>query len=352
MTDMDGIRENVIINAWANRFRRSPDQHNEPHVTDAELVEMPGEPERLLAITIDTVCEEITHGVYREPHTMGWVTAIASLSDLAAVGADPVGVVVSVSMEPGVDEAFVHDAAEGLEYACRAHGVFILGGDTNTTPTTSLTACAVGLVPKERVLRRKGASVGDAVFLSGYAGAGNALGLARLTGMPDEAFPESGYRPTAELAMGRLLRGFATSCMDTSDGVLATLDQMMRLNDMGFVIDCDCGRLLDHDVLEFCKRTGAPHWLMAGGPHGEFRLLFTVPPDRVARFLAATQREGLAPVSLGTVQSKKAVSMSTPDGAMVDVDVARLRNLLYDTGDDMERFVREFMEVGKQWGLE
>jgi hypothetical protein len=91
---------------------------------------------------------------------------------------------------------------------------------------------------------------------------------------------------------------------------------------------------------------------MAGGPHGEFRLLFTVPPDRVARFLAATQREGLAPVSLGTVQSKKAVSMSTPDGAMVDVDVARLRNLLYDTGDDMERFVREFMEVGKQWGLE
>jgi thiamine-monophosphate kinase len=352
MTDMDGIRENVIIDAWASRFRRSPDQHNEPHETDAELVEMPGEPERLLAITIDTVCEEITHGVYLEPHTMGWVTAVASLSDLAAVGADPIGVVVSVSTKPDADEAFVHGVAEGLEYACRAHGVFILGGDTNATPTTSLTACAVGLVPKERVLTRKGASVGDAVFLSGLAGAGNALGMARLTGMPDEAFPERSYRPTAELAMGRLLRGFATSCMDTSDGVLATLDQMMRLNDTGFVIDCDCGRLLDPDVLDFCKRTGAPHWSMAAGPHGEFRLLFTVPPAGVAGFLAATQREGLTPISLGTVQEKKAVSMSTTDGAMVDVDVARLRNLLYDAGDDMDSFVREFMAAGKEWGLD
>jgi thiamine-monophosphate kinase len=274
------------------------------------------------------------------------------LSDLAAVGADPVGMVVSVSLEPEADESFVHDASEGIEYACRAHGVFVLGGDTNETPTTSLTACAVGQVPKERVLRRTGASVGDAVFLSGHAGAGNALGLARLSGMPDDAYPEREYRPTAEIAMGRMLRGFASSCMDTSDGVLTTLDQMMRLNGTGFVIDCDCSRLLDPGVLEFCKATGTPHWLMAAGPHGEFRLAFTVPPEKVARFLAATQREGLSPISLGTVQEKRAVTMATVDGGTVDVDVARLRNLLYETGGDWERYVREFVAAGKEWGLE
>lgn len=352
MIDMDGIRENVIIDAWAERFRRSPDQHNEPHETDAELVEMPGEPERLLAVTIDTVSEEITEGVYRDPHTMGWVTAVASLSDLAAVGADPLGVVVSVSTAPDADESFAQGVAEGLEYACRSHGVFILGGDTNATRTTSLTACAVGLVPRERVLTRRGASPGDAVFLSGYAGIGNALGLARLSGLPDDAFPESEYRPTAELAMGRLLRGFASSCMDTSDGVFATLDQMMRVNGAGFVLDCDCSRMLDPAVLDFCKRTETPHWLMAAGPHGEFRLLFTVPPEKVAGFLGAVQREGLAPVSIGTVQEKKAVSVMTPAGTTVDVDVARLRNLIYEVDGDMERFVREFVEAGKKWGLE
>jgi thiamine-monophosphate kinase len=352
MNEMDTVRENAIIDAWAGRFKRSPDQHNATHESDAELVEMPGEPERLLAITIDTVCEEITQGVYRDPHTMGWVTAVASLSDLAAVGADPLGLVVSVSTEPGADGTFVRAVAEGIEYACRAHGVFVLGGDTNTTPTTSMTACAIGLVPKERYLTRKGAAVGDAVFLSGHVGSGNALGLARLTGMPEDAFPEGGYRPTAELAMGRLLRGFASSCMDTSDGVLATLDQMMRLNGVGFTVDCDCSRLLERAVLTFCEQTATPRWLMAAGPHGEFRLLFTVPPVKVAGFLAATEREGLQPVSLGTVQEKPAVSMMTSTGGMVDVDVARLRNLLYESGDDMERYVREFVEAGREWGLE
>ena len=349
---MDGIRENVLINAWAGRFRRSPDQHNLPHQTDSELVEMPGEPERFLAITIDTVCEEITQGIYRDPHTMGWVTAVASLSDLAAVGADPLGIVVSVSTAPDTSEDFTHGVAEGLDYACRAHGVFVLGGDTNASPTTSLTACAVGLVPRERVLRRTGASPGDAVFLSGHAGTGNAVGLARLSGMPDDAYPESTYRPTAELDMGRLLRGFASSCMDTSDGVFATLDQMMRLNDAGFVVDCDCDRLLDPDVLDFCKRTDTPHWLMAAGPHGEFKLLFTVPPEKLKGFLGATGREGLTPISLGTVQEKTAISLATLAGTTVDIDVARLRNLLYEVDGDMERYVREFVAVGREWGLD
>ncbi|MCK4512587.1 thiamine-monophosphate kinase [bacterium] len=351
MSGMDGIRENAIINAWAGRFRRSPDQHNEPHETDAELVEMPGEPERFLAITIDTVSEEILEGIYRDPHTMGWVTAVASLSDLAAVGADPIGIVVSVSTTPDADEEFTRGVAEGLEYACRAHGVFILGGDTNAAPTTSLTACAVGLVPRERVLTRKGAAPGDAVFLSGHAGIGNALGLARLGGLPDDAFLESGYRPTAELAMGRLLRGFASSCMDTSDGVFATLDQMMRINGTGFVIDCNCSRMLDPNVLDFCKRTDTPQWLMAAGPHGEFKLLFTVSPEKVAGFMGAVTREGLAPVSLGTVQERRAVSVMTDAGTTVDVDVARLRNLLYDVEGDMERFVREFVKAVEEWGL-
>ncbi len=260
-------------------------------------------------------------------------------------------IVVSVSTTPDADEEFTRGVAEGLEYACRAHGVFILGGDTNAAPTTSLTACAVGLVPRERVLTRKGAAPGDAVFLSGHAGIGNALGLARLGGLPDDAFPESGYRPTAELAMGRLLRGFASSCMDTSDGVFATLDQMMRINGTGFVIDCNCSRMLDPNVLDFCKRTDTPQWLMAAGPHGEFKLLFTVSPEKVAGFMGAVTREGLAPLSLGTVQERRAVSVVTDAGTTVDVDVARLRNLLYDVEGDMERFVREFVEAGKEWGL-
>jgi thiamine-monophosphate kinase len=351
MSLMDAVRENVLIDAWTGRFRRSPDQLNEPHETDAELLEMPGEPDRYLAITIDTISEEISEGIYRDPHTMGWVTAVASLSDLAAVGAAPLGMVVAASVPREADPEFGRGIAEGIEYACRAHGVFVLGGDTNLSSLTSLTACAVGLVPRDRYLTRRGAVPGDAVFLSGPAGAGNALGLARVAGMPDDAFPESLYRPTAELKMGHLLRGFATSCMDTSDGVLATLDQLMRINGVGFTVDCDCDRLLDTEVLEFCRRTGTPHWMMAAGPHGEFRLLFTIGPKKLAGFLAACEREGLSPVSVGTVQPTPAVALRTATGDIVEVDVAGLRNLLLDAAGDMEKMIAGFRAKGDEWGL-
>ena len=81
-------------------------------------------------------------------------------------------------------------------------------------------------------------------------------------------------------------------------------------------------------------------------------MLFTVPPEKVNGFLGAVQREGLSPISVGTVQEKRAVSMVTGAGSTVDVDVAHLRNLYYEVDGDMERFVREFVEAGKTWGLE
>lgn len=351
MSEMDGIRENVMINAWAGRFGRSDLQRNEPHESDAELVEIPGDQDRYLAMTIDTVSEEIAEGIYRDPHTMGWVTAVASLSDLAAVGASPLGLLISVSVPGDADPAFSRGVAEGMESACRAHDVYILGGDTNTGRDTALTACAVGLVPKDGALTRLGMRPGDAVFLSGRAGIGNALGLARLSGLSEDAFPESAYRPSAELEVGEMLRGHASACMDTSDGVLATLDQMMRLNSLGFVVDCDWGRILDPDVLAFCRSTGTPEWLMLAGPHGEFRLVFTVHAQAVAGFLEAAEKAGIAPVSLGTVQPEACVSLSMLSGENVRVDVARLRNLLYDVEGDTGRLVREFTEAGRQWGL-
>ena len=351
MSGMETIRENVIIDAWAKAFSRSPGQQNDPHESDAELVELPGDPGRLLAVTIDTVYEEIAEGIYRNPHTMGWVTAVASLSDLAAVGADALGLLLSVSVQADKG-GMAAGIAAGIEEACLTHNVFVLGGDTNEAPGVSLTSCAVGTVPKGEALSRRGVAPGDAVFLSGPAGSGNALGLARLGGHPDDAFPEESYRPAAELAAGKFLRGYASACMDTSDGVFATLDQLMRLNAVGFVVDCDWWRMLAPEVVAFCAATETPHWLMAAGPHGEFRLLYTVPAEKVSGFLDAAQAEGMMPVSLGTAQPAPSISLALTSGRTVDIDVAFLRNLMYEVGGDMERYVREFIEAGEKWGLD
>jgi len=352
MNSMEEIFENVIINSWVQHFLRTPCQFNKPHEADAELIEIPGDSNHYLAITIDTVAEEITMGLYREPYTMGWVTVMACLSDLAAVGAEPLGLVVSVSVEPDRDKAFTSSITRGMEDACRTLGIFILGGDTNITPTISLTGCAPGLVPRERVMTRCGCKPGEDVFITSGVGIGNALGLVRLTKLPDNFFPEKLYRPTARIKEGQSLRNYASCCMDTSDGLLTTLDQLMRLNGLGFVIDCNWERILAPEVMELCNNTKTPPWSMIAGPHGEFELLFTIPAKVVDEVLAQSQFEGTNLIRLGRVQQTQAISLVLPSGRSVNIDMAPLRNLLQNVKGDPERYVKEFRVLGKKWGLE
>jgi thiamine-monophosphate kinase len=349
---MDEILENAAIDAWAGAFRRAPSRANAPHESDAELLEIESLPDRYLAITIDTVAEEIATGLYRDAFTMGWVTVMASLSDLAAVGADPVGVVVSVSAPPGGDAGFVDGARRGMEEACRSVGTFVLGGDLNEMPAVSLTGCAIGTVPRDAARTRLGIRPGDAVFLTGPAGDGNALGLVRLAGLSDALFLEAEYRPAARLSEGVALRGRATASMDTSDGVLTTLDQLARLNGRGFVVDCDWPALLSRRALDLCERTGTPPWMMLAGPHGEFELAFTVPAFGVEAFVKEAPGIGLNPVPLGTVVEGEGITLVLPSQRRVGIDMAPVRNLLGTTEGDLACYLDELRRLGRSWDLE
>jgi len=343
MKSLEDILEIREINRWVRRFERSPHQRNAPHASDAELVELGGNNGQLLAVTIDTVSEEITRGIYREPFTMGWVTVMACLSDLAAVGADPLGVVVSVSVEPARGPAFCDGIARGMQAACRRSGVWILGGDTNTSLSINLTGCAAGLLPRRNRLTRIGCKSGDLVFLSGPAGAGSAIGLARLAGLPPELFPESAYRPSARIREGRLLRNYASCCMDTSDGVLATLDQLMRLNAAGFVVETDPKSILRRDVARLADFARIPPWVMLAGHHGEFELLFTVPAVKAADFQSEASRMNWAPVPIGRVAAGQGIQLKV-EGRLRTIDTGSIRNLFAKYGDSPDAYVRELLK--------
>ena len=140
--------------------------------------------------------------------------------------------------------------------------------------------------------------------------------------------------------------------MDTSDGLLTTLDQLMRINGVGFTVDCDWETILSPEVLAFCAATGTPHWLMAGGPHGEFELVFSVRADSVESFLRESQAAGMSPIKLGIANEALSVTLALPSGGRLEVDVAALRNLLFTTEGDLHRLVQEFSSLGKKWGLE
>ena len=344
MKPLEEILEINEINQWIRRFSRSPQQRNVAHGADAELIEINGNDGQWLAVTIDTVSEEIIKGIYQDPFTMGWVTVMSSFSDLAAVGADPIGMVVSVSVEPNRDRIFCDRIALGMQAACSQLGVWILGGDTNTSPLINLTGCALGLVPRKNHLTRIGCKPGDKVFLSGPAGAGSAIGLARISGLSPAIFPESAYRPAARIKEGRILRDYASCCMDTSDGVLATLDQLMRLNSVGFAITENPKSILRKDAAMLADSTQIPSWAMLAGHHGEFELLFTIPPEKTASFLSEASRINWTPLPIGIVIRDTEIQLSL-DNHLQKIDTGAIRNLFVQYGDHPGIYVQKLLNM-------
>jgi thiamine-monophosphate kinase len=333
---MNDILENRVLGRWGELLPRSPRQLGALHETDAELVDIGNG--RLLALTVDAVVEEVRVGLYRAPRTVGRIAAVASLSDLAAVGADPLGVLVCATL-PHTDRDRVQEGvAQGLREVLDPTGLFVLGGDTNEDEHLALAVTAAGLVPKDAVITRVGARPADRVFVSGPLGAGGAYAGAALLGIG--TMDEEAFRPAVRLREGASLRGIASSCMDTSDGFVATIDQLARVNDVGIRIAAAPTDLL-HPVAATLRRSaGIPAFPFLASYHGEFELVFTVPPERIALLAARAQALRWTPIPVGVVEPDPGVRFGH-----AEVDTARLRNAWALSNGDLSKYMHTLIEL-------
>ena len=333
-TSLDQIGENRLLDAWGRALRRHPAQANRMHETDAELLPLPGSGQ-LLALTTDTLAEEIALGFYTDPETIGWMAATMSLSDLAAVAAQPLGLLVAVTLPRGAGPDYQAQLAAGLDGACQAADTWVLGGDTNFGSDASVTTTAVGLVDAAHVLRRTGCGSGEVVYASGPLGAGATVAARALAGDALGSVPP--FRPRARLAEARALVGFATACMDTSDGLIATLDQLSRLNGVGFEITAPLPQLLDRGALRTCQVLGLDPLVALAQPHGEFELIWTVPAGERARFERDARLGGFEPLVVGRTIAEPVIRLSGKPARTIDA--ARIRNLTDEVGSDPKAYV-------------
>ena len=236
-----------------------------------------------------------------------------NLSDLAAMGAQPYGLLLAAAFPRGADEGWLRAFGRGLAEDVAGFGLCLLGGDTVATPgpaTFSLTA--MGWCVPGRELRRNGARAGDLLAVSGTIG-DSALGLKVLRGglsLPSEhsAFLVDRYRlPQPRVALGPALVGIAGAAMDVSDGLCADLGHICRASGVGAVVEAAKVPLSEAARAAVGAEPALIASILGGGD--DYELLFTVPPGRWPEAEAAARAAGVPVTAIGRIVEGTDVSV-------------------------------------------
>ncbi|MFO1352685.1 MAG: thiamine-phosphate kinase, partial [Gammaproteobacteria bacterium] len=202
---------------------------------DCALLAAP--PGRLLAVSIDMLVAGVHFFADADPEGIGHKALAVNLSDLAAAGAEPAWVTLALAL-PAPDDAWLARFCAGFFGLAARHGVQLVGGDTTRGPLT-IAVQAHGFVDPAQALRRDGARVGDAVFVTGTPGdAGLALAAARnevaIADLDQRRYLDARLqRPTPRLRQGRDLAGLASAAIDVSDGLAQDLSHILKRSGVG-----------------------------------------------------------------------------------------------------------------------
>jgi thiamine-monophosphate kinase len=234
-----------------------------------------------LVWTADALVEDVHfRWATSDAASLGAKCLAASLSDLAAMGARPLGCLLTLAL-PSDRDPRLAGFWRGLLAAGRRSGCPLVGGDTVRAPAWMLSLTALGQVPRGRALRRSGAKPGDRILVTGSLGA-SALGLALLergAGRDPGAsrFVRRHQRPEPPWQAGaRLLRtGHASAAIDISDGLGQDLGHLLRESGVG--ADLELERLpLARGAAALCERQGLDPLALAYGGGEDYELLFCV----------------------------------------------------------------------------
>jgi len=231
---------------------------------DCALVPLGG---TTLALSIDCSLEGVHFRTdWLTFEEIGWRAAAAALSDLAAEGAEPVGVLVSLGTPGAGSGEQGAEIMEGVATAAQSVGAKVLGGDLVRSDKYLVDVCVLGTA--ERPVRRAGAQIGDGVWVTGrLGGAGLALAAYQARTRPGGPLGRRYAHPEPRIAAGRWLAAHgATAMIDISDGLAADAGHLAAASGVG--LEINLGRLP-------CWEGVAP--LAAAASGEEFELLVTLP---------------------------------------------------------------------------
>ena len=252
----------------------------------------------------------------------------SNLSDLAAMGAEPLAYTLVTALPRGLDESWLEGFAAGLGEEQRQFGIALAGGDSvSTTGPITMSVTAFGLVPTGRALPRWGGRPGDRVFVTGCIGDA-ALGLEIAYGRLDIPDEETGAqllrrlrRPDPRMTVGPRLIGLASGAMDVSDGLVADLGHLCEESGCAALLRTGMVPLSDaaRDAID-----GDPARLALAITGGDdYELLFTAPPSARDARAALAAHSGVAITEIGELTPGLPGEVTVLDGAGASLPLTR-----------------------------
>ncbi|MEM3105091.1 MAG: thiamine-phosphate kinase [Candidatus Bathyarchaeia archaeon] len=296
------------------------------------------DPEELLGAGLDdAAAKEIGEGLVLVVHTdiwveradllpgMSWYSAgrkavIANISDIAAKGARPLGILFSVGLPSNFPYESFKELVKGLGDAVAEYDTHLLGGDLSESSEVILAGFIVGLTHRGRLLSRRGAKPGDIIATTGTLGLTSVGFKILLEGFeaPENLKSkavESLYRPTARLREGLALAGSGavSASMDISDGLAVSLNQLAELNSVKIVVE---DIPIASEAEEFSKMYGFDvEQLVLYGGGEEYELLLAIKPEMWTEAVKTVKNVGSTLYKMGIVEEGSGVY--TVDGEKI-----------------------------------
>ena len=273
MASLKEVGERRLVSNIMSILRKSPDVDGTED--DAAIVKT--DKNTVVCSDLVTFERHMPKGMSYEK--FGWTAAAVTISDLAAMGAKPVGLLVSLAMPDEMDERDLYDIVSGIDQCTEFVETTVIGGDTKPGPGV-ISCTALGTMENRTPMMRNGAKKGDVVAVTGGLG-GPAAGFKALeNGIEAEEAVFKLMTPIPMVYEGIALSGCGkvTSCMDLSDGLATAVNTICEQSHVGIEIVSEF-LPADPDVKEVSEKLNIPKKDLMLYWGGEYELLFTFPKD-------------------------------------------------------------------------
>lgn len=270
--------------------------------------------DRQLVVSTDTMIPGVHFPKETPPALLGYRAVAVNVSDLAAMGADPLGVTIALTID-SVDETWLTRFAHGISVAAEEFSLKVLGGNLARGPL-NVTMTINGSVPVGSALLRSSAQVGDDVWVTGLLGATQAYldkpsipiqSLEELLELRDRNATARYFLPHPRLQFGSSLRDIANAAIDVSDGLMSEVSHIARAS--------GCGARIDSSRVRTWAGSDSAAVV---GSDDSYELLFTASPKNRNKVLEAASASQTPVIVIGEMVESKDVKLMR-DGESVSL---------------------------------